>query len=62
VPAADRERIFERFERRDPARSRAGGAGLGLAICREIIRAHRGRIWVQDGDGAGSAFVVALPA
>jgi heavy metal sensor kinase len=62
VPAADRERIFERFERRDPARSRAGGAGLGLAICSEIIRAHRGRIWVQDGDGAGSAFVVALPA
>jgi heavy metal sensor kinase len=63
VPAADRARIFERFARRDAARSRgAGGAGLGLAICREIVHAHGGRIWVQDGDGAGSMFVVALPA
>jgi signal transduction histidine kinase len=63
VPAADRERIFERFERRDSARSRdGGGAGLGLAICREIVHAHAGRVWVQDGDGAGSVFVVALPA
>lgn len=63
VPAADRERIFERFERRDSARSRnGGGAGLGLAICREIVHAHGGRVWVQDGDGTGSVFVVALPA
>jgi signal transduction histidine kinase len=65
VPAADHERIFERFERRDSARSRnGGGAGLGLAICREIVQAHGGRVWVQDGDGdgTGSVFVVALPA
>lgn len=62
VPATDRERIFERFERRDLARSRAGGAGLGLAICREIIEAHRGRIWVRDGDSAGSVFILAVPA
>jgi heavy metal sensor kinase len=62
VPATDRERIFERFERRDSARSRdGGGAGLGLAICREIVHAHGGRVWVQDGESKGSAFVVALP-
>jgi heavy metal sensor kinase len=62
VPREDRERIFERFARRDPARSRGSGAGLGLAISREIVFSHRGRIWVQDGREKGSVFVVALPA
>jgi heavy metal sensor kinase len=62
VPPEDAERIFERFARRDPARSRAGGAGLGLAICREIVSAHGGRIWVQKLRSSGSTFVVALPA
>lgn len=61
VPVEDRERIFERFARRDPARSRSSGAGLGLAICKEIVGAHNGRISVQDGEHRGSAFVVALP-
>ena len=37
------------------------GAGLGLAICRDIVKAHRGRIWVEDNDPRGSRFVVALP-
>ena len=60
VPEA-RERIFERFAREDPARGRAGGAGLGLAICREIVHAHGGRIWFEEGDPSGSRFVVALP-
>jgi heavy metal sensor kinase len=61
VPEEARERIFERFAREDPARGRSGGAGLGLAICKEIVRAHRGRIWVEGNDTGGSAFVVALP-
>jgi signal transduction histidine kinase len=61
VPAAARERIFERFSREDPARGANGGAGLGLAICRDIVNAHRGRIWVEDNDPRGSRFVVALP-
>ena len=56
-----RERIFDRFAREDPARARAGGAGLGLAICREIVNAHGGRIWVENGERGGSRFVVALP-
>jgi signal transduction histidine kinase len=61
VPAEARERVFERFSREDPARGRDGGAGLGLAICREIVHAHHGRIWVEDGRPRGSSFVVALP-
>ena len=61
VPPQARDRVFERFSRGDPARGRQGGAGLGLAICREIVRAHGGRVWVQDAEPRGSAFVVALP-
>lgn len=62
VPEQDRERIFERFSRHDPARARAsGGAGLGLAISAEIVRAHQGRLWVEGRKPRGAAFVVALP-
>jgi two-component system, OmpR family, sensor kinase len=61
VPAEARGRVFERFVREDPARGRLGGAGLGLAICQEIVNAHGGRIWVEDNLPRGSAFVVALP-
>jgi heavy metal sensor kinase len=61
VPPEERERIFERFARRDRARARGTGAGLGLAICKEIVRAHGGRIWVDGRTPRGSAFTVALP-
>ena len=59
VPAADRERVFERFTRLDEARS-GGGTGLGLAIVREIVVAHHGRVAVEDG-ARGARFVVTLP-
>lgn len=57
-----RERIFDRFFRADPSRTRStGGGGLGLAITREIASAHAGRVWVDDAAGArGSAFSLAL--
>lgn len=60
VPAAEREKIFERFYKADPAR-RAGGAGLGLAIARWIADQHHGRIIAADGPAGGAGFFVDLP-
>lgn len=61
VPPADRERIFERFTRLDEARSRdAGGAGLGLAIVRDVARMHGGDVRVSD-NGPGAVFTVTVP-
>ncbi|AZM47181.1 two-component sensor histidine kinase [Streptomyces sp. WAC 06738] len=62
VPAADRERIFERFVRLDDARSRdEGGAGLGLAIVRDVVVRHGGTIGVGEAAGGGALFTVRLP-
>jgi heavy metal sensor kinase len=63
VPSAERERVFERFVRLDPARGRSEhGSGLGLAICREVALAHGGRAWVESRNGSGgSRFLLALP-
>jgi signal transduction histidine kinase len=61
ILASDRERVFERFTRLDDARGRdEGGAGLGLAIVRDIVHAHGGRVWIE-ANGPGARFVVALP-
>jgi two-component system sensor histidine kinase GlrK len=62
VPDADKERIFERFYQTAEGRSvRRRGVGLGLTICREIVNAHGGVIWVGDNPGGGSAFHILLP-
>lgn len=56
------ERIFERFYRVDPARSRAqGGTGLGLAIVKHIALAHRGGVSVTSTPGEGSTFTIFIP-
>ena len=63
VPIADRERILQRFARLDTARARTasgGGAGLGLAICRQIVLRHHGTITVAGSSG-GARFTVQLP-
>jgi two-component system sensor histidine kinase CiaH len=57
------ERVFERFYRADEARNRqSGGVGLGLAIARELVMRHGGRISVESTEGAGSTFTIQLPA
>ncbi len=62
VPEADRERIFQRFVRLDEARSRdEGGAGLGLAIVRDVVERHGGSIRVENGVPGGARFVVSIP-
>ena len=63
IPAAEQERIFDRFTRLDPARSRQqGGTGLGLAIAKAIALRHGGRITVESTPGEGSCFCLVLPA
>ncbi len=62
IPERDLERIFERFYRVDPARSRAtGGTGLGLAIVKHVTAAHGGKVKVWSKEGAGSTFTLRLP-
>jgi signal transduction histidine kinase len=62
IPAEDLPRIFERFYQVDKSRKAAGrGAGLGLAISREIVLAHGGSLRAESVVGLGSKFVVRLP-
>jgi two-component system OmpR family sensor kinase len=62
MPPEVAARVFERFFRADPSRSRAaGGAGLGLAIVAAVAEAHGGRAGVESAPGAGSRFTVELP-
>jgi two-component system sensor histidine kinase SenX3 len=62
IPEAEIERIFERFYRVDPARSRqTGGTGLGLSIVKHIITKHGGEVTVWSVEGVGSTFSIRLP-
>ncbi|MFF0293260.1 sensor histidine kinase [Kitasatospora sp. NPDC004615] len=63
ISEKDRERIFERFYRVDPARSRlTGGTGLGLSIVKHVAASHRGTVSVWSVEGQGSTFTLRLPA
>jgi two-component system sensor histidine kinase VicK len=62
ISSTDQAQIFERFYRGDLELTHTiRGVGLGLAICREIVRAHGGRIWLKSEAGKGSTFFVQLP-
>jgi signal transduction histidine kinase len=62
IPPAALEKIFDRFYRVDNTDRRLfGGTGLGLALVREIINLHGGRVWVESTLGEGSTFYVMLP-
>ena len=63
IPDDEIDRVFERFYRVDPARSRrTGGTGLGLAIVKHVVQNHGGDVRVWSQFGKGSTFTVRLPA
>jgi two-component system sensor histidine kinase KdpD len=62
IPAAEREQVFEAFQRgTGESTRRTKGAGLGLAICKGLIEAHSGRIWIADQTGPGTTISFTLP-
>ena len=62
LAGTDAERVFEPFYRtRNGASAHAGGAGLGLAICRSIVEHHSGRMWAETRPGGGTAMWLTLP-
>jgi two-component system phosphate regulon sensor histidine kinase PhoR len=60
IPPKDLERIFERFYKADPSRSKRG-TGLGLSIARHIVETHGGEIWAESQPGQGSTFFFRIP-
>ncbi len=62
VADEDRERVFTRFWRADPARARtSGGLGIGLAVVREVVERHGGTVGVHHSDLGGASFVIRIP-
>jgi signal transduction histidine kinase len=61
IAADDQERVFGAFEQVPGANRDGGGTGLGLALSRQLLELHRGRLWLESAIGAGSSFHVSLP-
>jgi PAS domain S-box-containing protein len=62
IPTADMEHLFDKFYRTDSSDSQAAyGYGLGLYVCRQLVQAHGGRIWVENNPGGGTVFSFTLP-
>jgi signal transduction histidine kinase len=61
VPNDQKERVFQKFHQLRQGKKMTGqGVGLGLAICKSIVEAHRGQIWVEDNPNGGSVFSFVL--
>jgi signal transduction histidine kinase len=61
IPAEDHERIFEEFQQTEAGIAQREGTGLGLALSKQLVELHSGRIWVESEPGEGSTFVFTLP-
>jgi two-component system, chemotaxis family, sensor kinase Cph1 len=61
IPGGELDMIFGKFMQSSRTKSGAGGTGLGLAICRDIIHAHRGRIWAENNAERGASFFFEIP-
>ncbi len=63
IPEEHLPNVFERFYRADRARARTdGGSGIGLAVVKQLVEAHGGRVWAESRPGEGTAFGFVLPA
>jgi len=61
IPQNELEAVFDKFVQSSKTKTGAGGTGLGLAICHEIIVAHKGRIWAENGTEGGAVFSFEIP-
>ncbi len=61
IPEEELDAVFNKFVQSSKTKTGAGGTGLGLSICREIMTAHHGRIWAQNGPDGGAVFSFELP-
>lgn len=61
IPESELQDIFDKFIQSSKTKTGAGGTGLGLAICKEIIEAHRGKIWAVNCPEGGTMFTIILP-
>jgi signal transduction histidine kinase len=63
IPEGDLPHIFDRYYRGpEPREKRAGGSGIGLAVVKELVEAHGGRVWAMSAHGKGSTFYFTMPA
>ena len=61
IPEDELETVFDKFVQSSKTKTNAGGTGLGLAICKEIIKAHNGKIWAENNPEGGATFSFMLP-